>query len=100
MKDIKCGLKTCKFNQGYGCTAKQISVDKNADCTTYDQDLDKKNSNFEAGSDFVKANFSVNTKVGCQADCVFNKEGKCSANGITVMSEENSDAGCLTFLKK
>ncbi|MBQ4049297.1 MAG: DUF1540 domain-containing protein [Clostridia bacterium] len=100
MKDIKCGLKTCKFNKGYGCTAKQISVSKNADCTTYVAKSGTRTSDFEAGTDFAKSNFSVDTAVGCQADCVFNKQGSCAAVGITVMSEDSSNAGCLTFLKK
>lgn len=100
MKDIKCGLKTCTHNKGYCCCAKQINVSKGADCLTYSRDPEKNLSMFEAGSDFVKADYSVNTKVGCEADCVFNKSGKCEASGITVMCENNSNAGCLTFLKK
>ncbi len=100
MKDIKCGLKTCKFNKGYSCIAKEINVSSSADCTTYTRDSSKQSSMFEAGSDFVKADYSVNTDVGCRADCVFNKEGKCAATGITVMSEDSAQAGCLTFLRK
>jgi len=100
MKDIKCGLKSCKYNCGYGCVAKSISVNKKADCTTFLPDKAKQQATFEAGTDYVQAGYNVNTEVGCVADCVFNKSGKCAAVGITVMSEDKSTAGCLTFLKK
>lgn len=97
MKDLKCGLTDCKHNKGYCCCAKIIDVDSRADCLTYTPLLSK--SNMEAGRDLVKANYNVDTKVGCTADCIFNKNRECKANGITVMSEENTPAACLTFIK-
>lgn len=54
---------------------------------------------FEAGSDFVKADYSVDTAVNCNADCIFQKDNKCIASGITVMGDNNC-ANCLTFIKK
>lgn len=99
MKDLKCGLKNCRYNQGYCCCSKEIKVSGNTDCTTYTPDEDKRKSLFEAGDEFIKSNYTVDTKVACNADCVFNKDGKCVANGITVMSEGSSDATCLTFIK-
>ena len=100
MKDIKCGLKTCKHNKGYCCCARQIDVTGGACCQTFAPDANKNKSLFEAGSDFVKANYSTDTKVGCNAPCVFNKDSKCVANGITVMTDESSSPSCLTFLKE
>ena len=81
MKDLKCGLTQCKYNKGYSCCAEH---NKN---------------NFEAAGDFKKVNYSVDTIVSCTADCIFNKENTCRANGITVMSEGGKPAGCLTFIK-
>jgi hypothetical protein len=98
MKDLKCGLKTCKFNKGYCCNAKQISVSDQTECSSYTYDQQNA-SLFEAGSDFVKVNYSVDTQVGCKAACLFNKNDTCIANGITVMNDEKHKAGCLTFLK-
>lgn len=98
MKDLKCGKKMCKFNKGYCCCAKKIEVAKTTDCLTYSP-TEKNFSDFEAGEDFVKADYSVDTSVGCNADCIFQKENKCVANGITVMGEKSS-ATCLTFIKK
>lgn len=100
MKDLKCGLTTCKHNKGYCCCSKEIEVDKGTDCTTYEQDENKHVSMFEAGDDFVKADYSVDTRVSCEADCVFNKSGKCVSNGITVMNEGENGAVCLTYIKQ
>ena len=55
---------------------------------------------FEAAGDFVKADYSVDTRVSCEADCVFNKSGKCVSNGITVMNEGENGAVCLTYIKQ
>lgn len=97
MKDLKCGKKSCKFNKGYCCCAKEIEVAKSTDCLTFTPV--EKNTNLEAGSDFVKSNYTVDTAVGCNADCIFQKSNKCVACGITVMGENNV-ASCLTFIKK
>ena len=98
MKDLKCGKKSCKHNKGYCCCAHKIEVAKSTDCLTFEP-VEKKASMFEAGSDFVKADYSVDTAVGCNADCIFQKSNKCVANGITVMGDNNC-ASCLTFIKE
>ena len=100
MKDLKCGLTACKHNEGYCCCAKEIEVDKGTDCTTYCPDENKHVSMFEAAGDFAKADYSVYTRVSCEADCVFNKSGKCDSNGITVMNEGSQNAVCLTYIKQ
>lgn len=100
MKDLKCGLTACKHNEGYCCCAKEIEVDKGTDCTTYCSDENKHVSMFEAAGDFAKADYSVDTRVSCEADCVFNKSGKCVSNGITVMNEGSQNAVCLTYIKQ
>jgi len=99
MKDLKCGLKLCAHNKGYSCCARQITVDKDSDCLTYSPDKHKNASLFEAGSDFVAADYSVDTNVGCAAPCLFQKDHKCVANGITVSNDGQSKATCLTFVK-
>lgn len=100
MKDLKCGLKDCKFNRGYSCCSKAISVTGGTDCATYSPDPVKSGEKFEASGEFVKPDYTVDTAVSCNADCVFNREGKCVSVGITVMGEGDKDACCLTFVKK
>ena len=101
MKDLKCGLRLCKYNKGYSCVANAIEIANNTDCLTYEKS-DKKNKDmFENASEFVPANYNVDTEVSCGADCLFNKDKKCMANGITIMNSEGiGDANCLTYVKK
>lgn len=99
MKDLKCGLKECKFNKGYCCCAKSIDVSGYTDCLTYSPDEKKRSSVFEAADDFVPANYAVDTNVHCTAKCMFNRDNKCIANGITVMGQGEAEAVCLTYIK-
>lgn len=73
MKDLKCGMKNCRYNKGYCCCAKQIDVTEETDCSTYLPEEGANRSLFEAGSDFVKSDYSVDTKVSCGAKCIFNR---------------------------
>ncbi len=100
MKDLKCGLKECRYNKGYCCCSKSINVSNHTDCTTYSPDETKRRTEFEAASDFIPANYSVDTAVSCSAKCIYNDNGKCGAAGITVMSRDPGDASCLTFVKE
>ncbi len=100
MKDLKCGLKECKYNKGYSCCSKSIHVSAGTDCTTYSPDETKRRVQFEAASDFIPANYSVDTAVGCAARCIYNLDGTCRAGGITVMSRGNGGAACLTFVRE
>ena len=99
MRDLKCGLKLCRHNKGYSCQAKAITVDQDTNCLTYSPDQHKKSSMFEAGTDFASPNYSIDTNVGCAAECLFQKHHKCIANGITVAKDGQSHATCLTFIK-
>ena len=99
MKDLKCGLTECKYNNAYSCCARQIEVTGQADCKTFEKTDDKRKELFEAGEDFDKRNFSVDTQVSCKADCLFNKESICCASGITVLGDLQYDAVCATYMK-
>lgn len=100
MKDLKCGMTECEHNKGYGCCANCISVESSSVCASYSPDKDHRKNYFEAGEDFEPINYSVDTKIKCNADCVFNRDKSCISNGITMMGEENQHALCLTYIKK
>lgn len=100
MKDLKCGLTNCKFNRGYCCCSREISVNSNTDCKTFTPQQSQRTESTEMSSEFVKADYSVDTEVSCNADCLFNREGHCVANGITVTNDHGTGASCLTFVKK
>ena len=100
MKDLKCGKKECRFNKGYCCTAKDITISNDTCCESYYPLAEKRGHLFEVAHEFAKANYSVDTHVKCTANCIFEKDNCCTANGITVMSENALTPQCLTFVKK
>lgn len=105
MKDLKCSLKECKYNQGFCCVAKDIEVDETAKCVTYTVDARKvADRMFEIGTEVAKPNYSVDTAIGCDAmSCLFNKGHSCIANGITVLGNTDSGANladCATYTPK
>jgi hypothetical protein len=100
MKDLKCALRDCRFNQAYGCMADEINVTQSAVCSSYvPSDGKKSDKLFEFGADAAKPNYSVDTCVKCDANCLFQKNTRCVAVGITVLGE-NDLADCATFIKK
>ncbi|MCL2847908.1 MAG: DUF1540 domain-containing protein [Firmicutes bacterium] len=100
MKDLKCGKTECCYNKAYECCAKEIEVTDCAGCKTYKEDDRKSNHHlFEAGEDFAKRSFDIDTAVYCKADCIFNKDNICKANGITVLGDLSQEAVCATFMK-
>jgi len=99
MKDLKCALSECEYNQAYCCCAKSIDVSSDTGCNTFVQSTKRKNL-FEMGDDFAKRNYEVDTNVKCKANCIFNKEDICNANGITVLGDLTHEAVCATFMQR
>lgn len=102
MKDLKCSLKDCRYNQGFSCIARDINISDEAECTDY-KVSEKKVADrmFEIGSEMGKPDFSVDTGIVCKADnCLFNRGNHCTANGITVLGNNDDyteKADCATF---
>lgn len=106
MKDLKCSLKECTYNQGFCCIANQISVDNTAHCDSFQLSQKKlADKIFEIGAESCKPNYNVDTKVSCTAACLFNSRDICTANGITVLGDSDFatrdlSADCATFTPK
>ncbi|MBE7075563.1 MAG: hypothetical protein E7375_00645 [Clostridiales bacterium] len=102
--DIRCRKTRCIYNDRYTCKAKDIVVRKNCECGDYQKGNEK-------AVDKTKWLFTDNPpvyalqrdtskmKIGCKADCLFNCEGKCVANGIT-LNDIKEKPMCVTFLKR
>ncbi|MDR0856091.1 MAG: DUF1540 domain-containing protein [Clostridiales bacterium] len=100
MKDIKCAMRDCQFNDSYGCMAQEIQVTDGASCRSY-APSERKNRDtlFEIGVEGAKPNYAVDTAVNCDANCLFQKNCRCVAVGITVLAEDRA-ADCVTYVKK
>ena len=96
MFDLKCKQTNCTYNKNCNCTSKKIDVTKETDCKTY-----KKSNEAEVGEieKIGQPPIRKNIEVSCSAQCLFNRERLCIANGITVQTE-NLCPKCCTFEPK
>lgn len=105
--DLRCNKTNCKHNCKYSCNASEVHIAKNTDCRTYDRDFGKDKTNlqdvsrdmFEIAPEIAAFKHNDKLKVACNAKCVFNKSGRCNANGITVL-ENNIKGFCGTFIEE
>ncbi len=101
--DIRCRKTICKYNDRYTCRAKDILVDNKVICSTYEkgeesvQDVTK--HLFEREPDFAPQRDSKTIDIKCKANCLFNHNGKCVSNGITLNSIKEKPY-CVSFLKE
>lgn len=100
MFDLKCKRQGCEYNKNCNCTAKKVEVSKNTICNTYEASEDAAPQEEKIGQPPIRKDI----KVGCKANCLFNTDGKCIANGITVQSttlnSTEKQPTCCTFQPK
>ena len=95
MFDLKCKRMNCKYNKKCNCVAGKIDVAPSTACTTYVDSGYKR----VKGDEIEQAPTRKNTSVKCQADCLFNDNCTCKANGISVMTNDFKPE-CCTFMPK
>lgn len=106
--DLKCRNLDCKNNDCYSCTKKGISINSHSYCKDYKKckDLDEKQRQnvpktmFEKEPELHPYRHNKTVDIECGADCLFNHNGKCLANGIAVQNLEPNHAKCVTFMEK
>ena len=103
--DLRCRKTTCKFNKDLTCMAKSVGITQKLVCKTFELDKGKEEQ------DFSKPIFSENPPkiadyrhlrdvcLKCNAKCLFNNEGCCLANGITINASLQKEPKCMTYLK-
>ena len=103
--DIKCKKCECKHNKSYTCCASHIKVGRDVDCETYEFNEHNAESlkqhasqNMFETSDLSPRVANKSVKISCDAKCLFNCEGICKANGITVQEGHgfNNTPCCVT----
>ena len=104
--DIRCRKGLCKFNDKFTCRADRIAVDAKIVCSSYQDDENKdkevqdvtKNMFTEVPS-FAPQRDSKAAQIVCKANCLFNHNGVCVSNGITLNSIKEQPY-CISYLKK
>ena len=101
--DIRCRKTLCRYNDRYTCKAKGIKVTNKATCRTYEKgdkaEVDTTKHLFEKTPEYAPQRDSKTLEILCHADCLFNKDGKCVSNGITVNSITEKPF-CVSYLQK
>ena len=98
MYDLKCKRKGCTYNKNCNCTAKIVEVEKNTGCKTYKPSGDIDENQISKVS---QPPIRKNIQVDCKADCLFNNDNECIANGITVQTcDDISCPNCCTYQPK
>lgn len=102
--DIRCRKRQCKYNDRFTCKAKDISVSESVLCTIYEKDESKDvedttQSLFSKTPDYAPQRDSKTMTITCRANCLFNRNGKCVSNGITLNAIKEKPY-CVSFLKK
>ena len=102
--DIRCRKELCKYNDCFTCKAKGIIVGREVVCSTYEKDDNKKDQDvtkslFERQPCYAPQRDSKALEIKCRANCLFNHNGNCVSNGITLNSIEEKPF-CISYLKK
>ena len=95
MFDLKCKRQGCSFNDCCNCCAKHVTVGRETECQTYRDSGYNKKEKDEIKQTAARKNINVE----CRAHCLFNKDNKCHANGISIMTNDKQPE-CSTFMPK
>ncbi len=104
--DIRCRKGLCKYNDRFTCKAKAIIVDREVVCSTFEKDEEKeevqdvtKKLFTEEKPSYAPQRDSKTLEIKCVADCLFNHNGQCVSNGITLNSIKEKPF-CVSYLRK
>ena len=103
--DIRCRKGLCKYNDRFTCKADAILVDDEVVCTKYLRDENKQDVQdvtktlFSEKPSYAPQRDSKTLEIKCRANCLFNHNGICVSNGITLNSIKEKPY-CISYLRK
>lgn len=87
--NIVCRKTKCKYNNNLACQSEKIFIDRELNCEQYEpiekgslQDISK--NMMETAPKIAPFRHNKDIHIKCQANCVFNKDCHCVANGIFI----------------
>jgi len=104
--DLKCKKMNCKHNNCCACMSKKIKIERNCECSTFElndnlpneQRQDISRDMFETAPEIHPFRHNKTMTIECGADCLFNKDGLCRANGISVINGKEKGV-CITNIE-
>lgn len=106
--DLKCKKLDCVHNNKFSCESKGIDIRHNLNCATYEKNNDlteeqRQNVSrtmFEIAPEYHAFRHNQDVDINCDARyCLFNEDGNCCSNGITVQRNSNK-AYCSTAIRE
>ena len=102
--DLRCRKTNCKYNNNLTCKANNIEITNKMVCSKYQKEANKNidisKHIFDSESPFIADYKHLKVfNLQCNCDCLFNKDGKCISNGITI-NELNEKPKCISYAKK
>lgn len=87
--NIVCRKTKCKYNDNLACRSPKIFIDRELNCEQYEpvekgslQDISK--NMMETAPEISTFRHNKDIRIKCHANCVFNKDCECMANGIFI----------------
>ena len=103
--DLRCRKTGCKYNKDLTCLANKIDISNKGSCKTYIEEKGKEIADFSSRifSDnppkVADYRHLKNICLTCSARCLFNRNGSCISNGITVNAATTIEPKCITYMK-
>jgi len=103
--DLRCRKTGCKFNKDLTCTANGVDIGLKQTCMTFQSEKGKEIEDFSSKifSDnppkVADYRHLKNIGLKCNAKCLFNRNGHCISNGITINAATTVEPKCITFMK-
>ena len=105
--DLKCRNLDCKNNDCYSCMKKGIDINNHSYCSSYEktnnlpenQQQNIPETMFEKEPKVHPYRHNKTVDIHCKAKCLFNHNGKCLSNGISVQNLDEKNAKCITYMK-
>ncbi len=101
--DIRCRKALCKYNDRFTCKANAVLVDEEVVCTSFEKDplkedvQDVTKNLFTEKPSYAPQRDSKTLEIKCKANCLFNHNGQCVSNGITLNSIKEKPY-CISYL--
>lgn len=97
--NIICKKTICKFNNNGVCRINNLQIGKNAICLSFvKKNKDDINKSINKSPKYNPFKNIKDLNINCNSKCLFNENGKCKANGITVNCLKEKPF-CITFLQ-
>ena len=103
--DLRCRKTNCKYNKDLTCLASDITIAEKLTCLKYQSEKGKETKDFsqlifsETPPKVADYRHLKDVCLLCKSKCLFNRDGRCISNGITLNAATSDTPKCITHMK-